>query len=223
MERKWTTAEIAAIIDHSLLKATATEQNAVEFCAEARAHKFASVCVNPCHVSLCKGELVGSGISVCAVVGFPLGASASETKAMEARLAVECGADEIDMVINLGKVKAGDWTAVKADIAAVVKASGEAIVKVILETCYLTAEEKVKACKAAEAAGADFIQTSTGFGTGGATIEDVALLRSAVGTALKVKASGGIRTRSEAIAMLNAGADRIGASAGISIVAEYED
>lgn len=223
MERKWTSAEIAAIIDHSLLKATATEQAVVEFCAEARANKFASVCVNPFYVLLCARELVGSSVSVCAVVGFPLGANASETKAMEAKLAVSCGAKEIDMVINLGKAKTGDWEFIKTDIAAVVEASAPALVKVIIETCYLTNEEKVQACMAAKAANAEFIQTSTGFGTGGATIEDVALMRSTVGASLKIKASGGIRTRSDAIAMLNAGADRIGASAGVSIVAECED
>jgi len=223
MERKWTSAEMAAIIDHSLVKATATEEAVIAYCGEAKANGFASVCVNPCHVALCAKELAGTGISVCAVVGFPLGANMSETKILEAKLAVECGAREIDMVINLGKAKAGDWESVKAEIAAIVMASKPALVKVILETCYLTTEEKVQACLAVEAAKAKFLQTSTGFGTGGATVEDVALMRSIVGKAIKIKASGGIRTSSDALSMLNAGADRIGASAGVSIVAECED
>jgi len=163
-------------------------------------------------------------VPVCTVVGFPLGANASEIKAAEARLAIAQGAREIDMVINIGKAKAGDWAGVEEDIRAVVQASKPAaLVKVIIETCYLNAEEKAKACKAAKAAGANFVKTSTGFGTGGATIEDVALMRATVGEGMKVKASGGIRTRAEAIAMLNAGASRIGASAGVSIVAEGEE
>jgi len=223
MERQWTSADIAATIDHTLLKATATEKSVRELCAEAKAHKFASVCINPSWVPLCVSELKGSGVPVCTVIGFPLGANASEIKAAEASLAVRQGAGEIEMVINIGKAKAGDWKAVEADIDAVVKASRPALVKVIIETCYLSAEEKVKACLAAQAAGADFVKTSTGFGTGGATLDDVALMRATVGSSLKIKASGGVRTRTEAIAMLNAGADRIGASAGVSIVAGNED
>jgi deoxyribose-phosphate aldolase len=221
MDRQWTSKEIAATIDHTLLKATATEAQIRALCGEARTHRFASVCVNPVWVPLCAAELAGSGVPVCTVVGFPLGANASEIKAAEARLAIAQGAREIDMVINIGKAKAGDWAGVEDDIRAVVQASKPAaLVKVIIETCYLNADEKAKACTAAKAAGADFVKTSTGFGTGGATIEDVALMRSAVGERMKVKASGGIRTRAEAIAMLNAGASRIGASAGVSIVAE---
>ncbi len=223
MSKKWTPGEIAATIDHTLLKAVATEKAVKELCAEARAHHFASVCVNPGWVPLCVAELAGSEVPVCTVIGFPLGANASEIKAREAKLAVSQGAKEIDMVINIGKAKAGDWKGVEDDIKAVVAASKPALVKVIIETCYLNNEEKVRACKAAMTAGADYVKTSTGFGTGGATVEDVALMRSTVGTAIKIKASGGIRTRSEAIAMLNAGADRIGASAGVSIVAECED
>jgi len=219
MDKVWTSANIAATIDHTLLKATATEASIRELCAEARTHRFASVCVNPGWVPLCVAELAGSGVPVCTVVGFPLGANASEIKAAEASLAVKQGALEIDMVINIGKAKAGEWKAVEDDIRAVVKASKPDLVKVIIETCYLNADEKVKACRAAQAAGADFVKTSTGFGTGGATIDDVLLMRKTVGDALRIKASGGIRTRSDAIAMLNAGADRIGASAGVSIVA----
>ncbi|MCE1196023.1 deoxyribose-phosphate aldolase [bacterium] len=223
MERQWTSKEIAATIDHTLLKATATETQIRTLCAEARTHRFASVCVNPGWVPLCAAELAGSGVPVCTVVGFPLGANASEIKAAEARLAIAQGAREIDMVINIGRAKAGEWAGVEEDIRAVVQASKPALVKVIIETCYLNAEEKAKACLAAKAAGADYVKTSTGFGTGGATVEDVALMRATVGERMKVKASGGVRTRAEAIAMLNAGASRIGASAGVSIVAEGEE
>lgn len=223
MAKKWTQAAIAATIDHTLLKATAPESALRTLCAEARQHRFASVCVNPCWVPLCVRELEGSGVPVCTVVGFPLGANDSQIKAAEAALAVKQGAREIDMVINIGRAKAGDWDAVRSDIEAVVAASRPALVKVIIETCYLNAEEKTRACAAAVAAEADFVKTSTGFGTGGATVEDVALMRESVGTQAKVKASGGIRTRADAIAMLEAGADRIGASAGVSIVAETED
>jgi deoxyribose-phosphate aldolase len=223
MEKKWNNAGIAATIDHTLLKATATETAVRLLCAEARQYRFASVCVNPCWVPLCVEELKGSGVPVCTVVGFPLGANESATKAAEARLAVSQGAGEVDMVMNLGRAKAGDWKAVRSDIQAVVAASKPAIVKVILETCYLDANEKIEACKAAEAAGADFVKTSTGFGTGGATVEDVGLMRATIGKSMRVKASGGIKTRSDAIAMLNAGADRIGASAGVSILGESEN
>ena len=223
MERKWTSAEIAAIIDHSLLKASATEADVIKLCKEAREFNFSSVCVNPCNVPLCIRELSGSGITVCAVVGFPLGANISEAKAFESKMAIAEGAGEVDVVLNIGKAKAGDWSSVKADISAVVAGSAPALVKVILETCYLTDEEKILACEVARDAGAKYVQTSTGFGTGGATVEDVALMRSTVGATIKIKASGGIRTRADAIAMLNAGADRIGASAGVSIIAECED
>lgn len=223
MEKRWHNAEIAATIDHTLLKATATEAAVKVLCAEARKYRFASVCVNPCWVPLCVRELEGSGVPVCTVIGFPLGANESDTKAAEARLAVAQGAGEVDMVMNLGKAKAGDWKAVEADIEAVVKASKPAIVKVIIETCYLDSGEKIEACKAAQSAGANFVKTSTGFGTGGATTEDVSLMKATVGSSMKVKASGGIKTRSDALAMLNAGADRIGASAGVSILGESEN
>jgi deoxyribose-phosphate aldolase len=218
MNDQWTASAIAGTIDYTLLKAVATEKAVKDLCAEARAHRFATVCVNPCWVSLCVRELEGSGVGVCTVIGYPLGANCTLIKAAEARLAVSQGATELDMVINIGKAKAGDWKAVEDDIRAVVEASCPALVKVNIETCYLTDSEKLAACRAAAAAGARFVKTSTGFGTGGATVEDVRLIKRAFGDTLKVKASGGIRTRSDAVAMLGAGAEKIGASAGVAIV-----
>jgi deoxyribose-phosphate aldolase len=238
MQDEWTKATLAKTIDHTLLKAIATAEQVKELCAEARKHGFASVCVNPCWVPLCVKELSGTDVLVCTVIGFPLGANAAETKAAEARLAVSQGAVEADMVINLGAAKSGDWKAVEADIRGVVAACREgeaarapsregappeAIVKVIIETCYLTDAEKVKACEAAARAGARFVKTSTGFGTGGASAEDVKLIRKTVGDRLKVKASGGIRSYHDAIHMLDAGADRIGASSSVSIVSELPE
>jgi len=223
MPKEWTKAELAKTIDHTLLKAIATEEQVRELCAEAKKYGFMSVCVNPCWVPLCVKELSGSGIIVCTVIGFPLGANATETKAAEAALAAAQGARENDMVINLGAAKAGNWRLVEEDIRAVVAASGEAAVKVIIETCYLTDAEKVKACEAAAKAGARFVKTSTGFGTGGASAEDVRLMRKATGGKLMVKASGGIRSYHDAIKMLDAGADRIGASSSIAIVSELPE
>jgi deoxyribose-phosphate aldolase len=228
MPKEWTKATLAKTIDHTLLKAIATESQVKELCVEARKYGFASVCVNPYWVSLCAKELAGSGVAVCTVIGFPLGANAPETKAAEAKLAVDRGASEVDMVINLGAVKSGDWKAVEEDIRGVVKAVGEssgrsAIVKVIIETCYLSDAEKVKACEVAAKSGARFVKTSTGFGTGGASVEDVKLMRKTVGEALKVKASGGIRSYHDAILMLDAGADRIGASSSVPIVSELPE
>jgi deoxyribose-phosphate aldolase len=223
MQNEWTKATLAKTIDHTLLKAIATAEQVRELCAEARKFGFASVCVNPCWVALCAKELAGSDIVVCTVIGFPLGANASETKAAEARLAVSQGAREVDMVINLGAAKSGDWKAVEEDIKGVVAVSGEAAVKVIIETCYLTDAEKAKACEAAARAGARFVKTSTGFGTGGASVEDVRLMRKTVGDRLKVKASGGIRSYHDAILMLDAGADRIGASSSVAIVSELPE
>lgn len=220
MNRKWTKAEIAAAIDHTLLKATATSEQIKMLCAEAKEYAFKSVCVNPYWVPLCARELAGSNVLIATVVGFPLGANSTSIKVEEARRAVAEGALEIDMVINIGKAKEGDWDAVRNEIAAVVQASKPAIVKTIIETCYLTQEEKVAACRAAVAAGAAFVKTSTGFGTGGATVEDVRLMKETVGDAAQVKASGGIKTYEEAIAMLEAGATRIGASAGVAIMKE---
>jgi deoxyribose-phosphate aldolase len=223
MPKIWTKATIAKTIDHTLLKPTASAEQVRELCAEARANRFATVCVNPRWVSLAAKELAGSDVPVCAVVGFPLGAGASETKAAEAQLAVRQGAHEVDMVIDLGALKSGDLRAVEDDIRAVVKAAGKAAVKAIIETCFLSDDEKRQACEAAKRAGAAFVKTSTGFGTGGATPEDVRLMRSVVGDALKVKASGGIRSYHDAIAMLEAGADRIGTSSGVAIVAELPE
>jgi deoxyribose-phosphate aldolase len=229
MQKEWTKATLAKTIDHTLLKAIATAGQVHELCAEARKFGFASVCVNPCWVSLCAKELAGSDIAVCTVIGFPLGANASETKAAEARLAVSQGAREVDMVINLGAAKSGDWKAVEEDIRGVVAVSRDAggaadvAVKVIIETCYLSDAEKVKACEAAARAGARFVKTSTGFGTGGASVEDVRLMRKTVGDRLKVKASGGIRSYHDAILMLDAGADRIGASSSVAIVSELPE
>jgi deoxyribose-phosphate aldolase len=229
MQKEWTKATLAKTIDHTLLKAIATEQSVRELCAEARMYGFASVCVNPYWVSLCAKELSGSGVLVCTVVGFPLGANASETKAAEASLAVAQGAREIDVVINLGAVKSGDWKIVEEDIRGVVKASADAAnrdevtIKVILETCYLNETEKARACEAAAKAGASFVKTSTGFGTGGASVEDLRLMRKIVGDKLRIKASGGIRSYHDAIRMLEAGADRIGASSSVSIVSELPE
>jgi len=223
MTTEWTKASIARTIDHTLLKAIATEQQVHELCVEAKANGFASVCINPGWVPLCARELTNSKVLVCTVIGFPLGANATETKAFEAALAVKQGADEVDMVINMGAAKAGDWKAVEEDIRAVVKAAGKATVKVIIETCYLTDPEKVKACEAAARAGAHFVKTSTGFGTGGATPEDVKLMKKTVGDKLRVKASGGIRSYHDAIKMLEAGADRLGASSGVAIVSELPE
>lgn len=220
MPMSWTKASLAKTIDHTLLKAVGTEAQVRDLCAEARRFGFASVCVNPAWVPLCARELAGSEVLVCTVIGFPLGANHSDTKAAETRLAVSQGADEVDMVIALGAAKAGDWKAVEEDIRAVVKAAGTATVKVIIETCYLTDEEKVRACEASMRAGAHFVKTSTGFGTGGATVEDIRLMKKTVGPKLRVKASGGVRTCADALAMLEAGADRIGASASVAIVEE---
>lgn len=218
MPKEWTKASIAGTIDHTLLKATATAAQIRELCAEAKLHRFASVCVNPRWVPLTAEALSGSGVLTCTVIGFPLGADASETKAEQAALAVKRGAQEVDMVIDLGSMKAGACDAVEDDVRAVVKAAGAAIVKVIIETCYLTDDEKRIACELAMKAGARFVKTSTGFGTGGATVEDVRLMRKTVGDGMKVKASGGIRSSGDALAMLDAGADRLGTSAGIAIV-----
>jgi deoxyribose-phosphate aldolase len=210
---------VAGIIDHTLLKQDASAEQVAKLCREAGEHHFASVCVNPCYVEQCAEALRGSGVEVCAVIGFPLGANTAAVKAFEVQDAVRNGATEVDMVINVGDVKSGAWDAVKRDIEAVVAAAkGKARTKVILETCLLTDDEKVKACRLAKEAGADFVKTSTGFSTGGATVEDVALMRKTVGPAMGVKASGGIRTTETAVAMIRAGASRLGVSAGIAII-----
>jgi deoxyribose-phosphate aldolase len=214
--------DIAKRIDHTNLKPVTTEEEIRKLCAEAREYGFASVCVNPVFVPTVAAELTGSEVLTCSVVGFPLGANPTEVKAAEAEWAVDQGAEEIDMVIHIGALKAGDTAWVTRDIAAVVEAAAGRTVKVIIETCYLSDEEKRTACDCARQAGAHFVKTSTGFGSGGATAEDVALMRGAVGDTMKVKASGGIRSYEDAMAMIEAGADRIGASAGIAIVEAAE-
>jgi len=210
---------LASYIDHTLLKPDATAEQVKKICAEAREYKFASVCVNPSRIALVAQELKGTDVLPCCVVGFPLGAIPSESKAAETAVAIRNGAKEIDMVINIGAAKEGDWSYVQKDIAAVVAAcAGKAALKVIIECCLLTDEEKVNACLAAKAAGADFVKTSTGFSTGGATEHDVALMRKTVGPDMGVKAAGGIRTKEDVLKMIEAGASRIGASAGVAIV-----
>ena len=213
---------IAAMIDHTLLKPEATPAQIEKLCAEAAEYHFASVCVNPVYIPLAARLLKGTGVKVCCVVRFPLGAIAPEQKAAEAASCAAMGAEELDMVIHVGAAKAGDWALVQRDIEGVVKAAAGHTVKVIIETCLLTDEEKVKACEAAKAAGAHFVKTSTGFSTGGATTHDIALMRKTVGPEMGVKASGGIRDYETAMAMIEAGANRIGASAGIAIVAAAE-
>ena len=213
---------IAAMIDHTLLKPEATPAQIEKLCAEAAEYHFASVCVNLVYIPLAARLLKGTGVKVCCVVGFPLGAIAPEQKAAEAASCAAMGAEELDMVIHVGAAKAGDWALVQRDIEGVVKAAAGHTVKVIIETCLLTDEEKVKACEAAKAAGAHFVKTSTGFSTGGATTHDIALMRKTVGPEMGVKASGGIRDYATAMAMIEAGANRIGASAGIAIVAAAE-
>lgn len=212
-------ANFAGMIDHTLLKAEATRDDIVTLCEEARKHHFASVCVNSTWVPLAKALLAGTDVMVCAVVGFPLGAMTPTAKAYEAREAVRQGAREIDMVINIGALKSGDFETVFEDICRVVKAARPAGVKVIIEAASLTDQEKVTACTLSKLAGAAFVKTSTGFGKGGATVEDVALMRSVVGADLGVKASGGVRTAEDVARMAAAGANRIGASASVAIVA----
>ena len=211
---------IQRFIDHTLLAADATKEKIEKLCKEALEYHFASVCVNSCWVKLASEILSGSDVAVCTVVGFPLGAMDTESKAYEAEKAVADGADEIDMVINIGYLKSGMTSGVLEDIKAVRKATEGKVLKVIIETCLLSDDEKRTACELSAEAGADFVKTSTGFSTGGATEHDVALMRSVVGDKLGVKASGGIRDYKKAKAMIDAGANRIGASAGIAIVKE---
>ncbi|OQY35089.1 MAG: deoxyribose-phosphate aldolase [Spirochaetaceae bacterium 4572_59] len=209
--------ELSKYIDHTLLKAAAKPEEIIKLCREAVDYNFASVCVNTCYTALATKNLKGSDVMTCVVVGFPLGAMTSESKAFETAQAVKDGANEVDMVINVGRMNAGDFDYVRDDIKAVVDASGSANVKVILENCYLSKEEIAKACLLCEEAGADFVKTSTGFGPSGATVDDVALMSKTV-PSMQVKAAGGIRDRATALAMIEAGADRLGASAGIAIV-----
>lgn len=213
-----TKEEIAGMIDHTILGAEVTKEAVKEKCREAKKYNFASVCANPDQVALMAEELADSPVKVCTVIGFPLGVNSSRTKAAEAEIAAAEGADELDMVIKVGALKEGDYELVKKDIKAVVEAAGDKLVKVIIETCYLTDQQKVKACELAKEAGADFVKTSTGFGSGGATVEDIALMRKTVGDRMGVKASGGIHSLAEAEAMIKAGATRIGASSGVQII-----
>ena len=205
------------LFDHTILKADATKADVEKICKEAREYQFMSVCVNSYYTAFAAQQLSGSGVRVCTVVGFPLGQMSTKAKAAETKIAVADGAEEIDMVINVGALKDQNYDAVSDDIKEVKRACGQALLKVIIETCLLTEKEKVKACEIAKEAGADFVKTSTGFSTGGATAEDVALMRRTVGDTMGVKASGGIRNKETAQAMVQAGANRLGTSATISI------
>ncbi|WP_331478057.1 deoxyribose-phosphate aldolase [Terrisporobacter hibernicus] len=210
--------DIANMIDHTVLKAFSSKEDVIKVCKEAKEHGFFSVCINPTHIELAKQELEGSNVKVCTVIGFPLGANTSEVKAFETKDSISKGAHEVDMVINIGALKDKNYDLVYKDIKAVVDAANkEALVKVIIETCYLTDEEKKIACELSVKAGADYVKTSTGFGTGGSTPEDIKLMRDVVGPNVGVKASGGVRTTDDAIKVIDAGASRIGASASISI------
>lgn len=205
-------------IDHTVLKPETTKDQVAKVLEEAKEYDFASVCINPTWVSFAAEGLKGTDVKVCTVIGFPLGANTPAVKAFETKDAIANGADEIDMVINIGALKDKNYDLVLEDIKAVVEASGDKLVKVIIETCLLTDEEKVKACELSKQAGADFVKTSTGFSTGGATVEDVALMRKTVGPEMGVKASGGARSYEDAIAFIEAGATRIGASSGVAIM-----
>jgi len=216
--------DLAKMVDHTLVKPTATESEVVKLCEEAKKYRFGSVCVNPTYVSLATRLLKETDVKVCSSVGFPFGVTLPEVKAFEARRAVENGACEIDMVINIGALKSKDYETVKRDIEAVVdvkRYQNDLVVKVIIETGCLTDEEKVMACKLAKEAGADFVKTSTGFIKGGATVEDVRLMRETVGEDMGVKAAGGIRTFKQALAMIEAGANRIGTSTGVAIIGGF--
>ncbi|PIP65786.1 deoxyribose-phosphate aldolase [Candidatus Peregrinibacteria bacterium CG22_combo_CG10-13_8_21_14_all_49_11] len=214
--------KIAQMIDHTNLKPDATEADIIKLCEEAVQHKFGAVCVNSHWVHCCYHLLDGSDIPVCSVVGFPLGASVRYAKAHEADVANEMGADEIDMVMNIGAAKSGQWNTVQEDIMAVRNAVPDAILKVILECCLLTDDEKYRACKVAEGCGVDFVKTSTGFSTGGATIEDVRLMRRYVKPEIGIKAAGRIRTLDDALRMVDAGANRLGCSSSVSIMEELK-
>ncbi|RSJ74648.1 deoxyribose-phosphate aldolase [Streptococcus cristatus] len=205
-------------IDHTLLKADASQEQIETLIEEAKKYDFASVCVNPTWVSFAAQALKATDVKVCTVIGFPLGANTPELKAFETSNAIQNGANEIDMVINIGALKSRNFDLVERDIRAVVEAAKGTLVKVIIETCLLTDDEKVKACQIAQKAGADFVKTSTGFSTGGATVEDVALMRKTVGPDMGVKASGGARSYEDALAFIKAGATRIGASSGVAIM-----
>jgi deoxyribose-phosphate aldolase len=215
-----TDGSLAHMIDHTLLKPDATQDQVAQLCFEARKHNFAAVCINPAYVALCHELLKGSDVAICTVIGFPLGATSTDAKVFEAQQAIRDGATELDMVINIGALKSKDYELVQQDIASLARIchAGNAILKVIIEAALLTDEEKVIACQLAKVAGADFVKTSTGFGPGGATAADVALMRRVVGPGMGVKAAGGIRTFEAAQEMIAAGASRIGASASVKII-----
>ena len=210
---------INKLIDHTALKPNTNKESILKLIAEAKTYDFASVCVNPCWVALAHQELKNTDVKVCTVIGFPLGANTTEVKVFETKDAIEKGAQEIDMVINIAMLKDKEYDYVENEIHQIVEATKDkAIVKVIIETCLLTDEEKIKACELSQKAGADFVKTSTGFSTGGATVHDIALMRKTVGAEMGVKASGGVHTHEEALAMVEAGANRIGASAGVKLL-----
>lgn len=210
--------EYNRLIDHTLLKPDATKEEIKKLCQEAAQYDFASVCVNPSWVSYCKEQLNGTRVNVCTVIGFPLGATSTQAKVLETTAALLDGCDEFDMVINIGKLKDGEYEYVEDEIAKLKKVVGNHVLKVIIETCLLSDEEKVKACQLAKKAGADFVKTSTGFSKGGATVHDVSLMRETVGPDMGVKASGGVKTKEELLDMVKAGANRIGTSHGIDLV-----
>lgn len=210
---------INKLIDHTALKPNTNKESILKLIVEAKTYDFASVCVNPCWVALAHQELKNTDVKVCTVIGFPLGANTTEVKVFETKDAIEKGAQEIDMVINIAMLKDKEYDYVENEIHQIVEAAKDkAIVKVIIETCLLTDEEKIKACELSQKAGADFVKTSTGFSTGGATVHDIALMRKTVGAEMGVKASGGVHTHEEALAMVEAGATRIGASAGVKLL-----
>ncbi|MHA1339721.1 MAG: deoxyribose-phosphate aldolase [Promethearchaeota archaeon] len=215
--------EFAELFDHTNLKPSSSINDIKKLCNEAKEYKFGAVCINPCFVKAAIEFLKGSSVKVCTVIGFPLGVTTTETKAFEAKQAINNGADEIDMVINIGALKDNDDEFVKNDIMSVVKVANGIIVKVILETCYLEEEEIIRACKISKEAGANFVKTSTGFGSAGAKVEHIKLMRETVGSEMGVKASGGIRDLETALKMLRAGASRIGASASVKIIKEYRE
>ena len=210
--------KLSKYIDHTLLKANATKEQIIKLCSEAKEYDFKTVCVNPSYIPLCKEELANSDVMVCTVIGFPLGQMTTEAKVFETKHAIEIGADEVDMVLNIGKLKDQDYIYVTNEIRAIKEACGEHCLKVIIETCLLTNEEKVMACKCILDAGADFVKTSTGFSTSGATFEDVDLLKKTVGDKCFVKAAGGVKTHDDFLKMIELGADRIGTSSGTKLL-----
>lgn len=210
--------ETNKLIDHTLLKANSTLQQIQQLCAQAKQYNFKSVCVNPCWINVCKNELKGSDVLVCTVIGFPLGANSTNTKVFEAKDAIDAGADEIDMVLNIGQLLSGNYDYVQNEVAMIKQAIGDHTLKVILETCLLTDEQIVTACKCCVNAKADFVKTSTGFSTAGANPRVVKLMKDTVGDSCKVKAAGGVKTKQDLADMVEAGADRIGTSSGINLV-----